>query len=172
MIRLTGFIGIALLHLATFLSGAGVSLYAAQNHYQRVLADVASEAATTKAAEQAQALARLEDANRRGNELSARLDVTESALAQKTLEVSHAVARFTTGRPCLDGRAVRLLNQPTPDTPGAGPVPEAASAPDAADAATASDTDVAGWIAQAQHQYETCRARLDALIDFEEKGTP
>lgn len=121
--------------------------------------------AQQQAAAETAARQRLESAQALGDRLSARLSVTESAFNKKTLEVSREAARRTTGRPCLDGRVVGLLNRPAPD---AGPVPQAAAAPDAADGAVATDTDVAGWIGNAQGQYATCRARLGALIDFEE----
>jgi len=121
--------------------------------------------AKQQAAAETAARQRLESAQAQGDRLSARLSDTESALNKKTLEVSREVARLTTGRPCLDGRVVGLLNRPAPN---AGPLPQAAVAPDAADGTVATDTDVAGWIGNAKGQYATCRARLAALIDFEE----
>lgn len=155
--------------ICTFLSGSAASWYVTRNHYQAELSNALAVEATSKAAAQTQALKRLAAANKSGNELSARLAATESALSQKNMELSHAVTRFTTGRPCLDGRAVRLLNS---SANSAGiPMPEATITPDASDGASATDTDVAEWIGHAQGQHETCRARLDALIDFEE-GMP
>jgi hypothetical protein len=47
-------------------------------------------------------------------------------------------------------------------------MPQSALAADAAHGAIATDTDVAGWINSAQKQYEVCRGRLNALIDFNE----
>ncbi|WP_292965952.1 hypothetical protein, partial [Novosphingobium sp. UBA1939] len=86
-----------------------------------------------------------------------------------TLEKTREIPRVTAGRPCLGPGAVRLLNGA--GQPSAGAVPQASGAPVAADGPVATDTDVAGWIAGAQGQYETCRVRLGALIDFEE-GIP
>lgn len=107
---------------------------------------------------------RLEAATLRGDQLATQLTHTEATLNQKTLETSREIARLTTGRRCLDAAAVRLLNTRPGD--GAGPVPAAAGAPDAEAAPAASDSDIAGWIVNAQGQYETCRARLTSLIDF------
>ncbi|MDT4329797.1 hypothetical protein RPD76_07735 [Methylomonas sp. MV1] len=123
-------------------------------------------------ADQAQALAAAETLYRerqaaeqqRGDALSAQLAQTETELNQRTLEVTRAVSKVTTGRACLGDAAVRVLNGAPRDDPT---VPEAAGASTAESAAIATDTDVAGWIGNAQYQYETCRARLGALIDFE-----
>lgn len=100
----------------------------------------------------------------RGDALSAQLAQTESQLTQRTLEVSRALSKVTTGRACLGDAAVRLLNRTPRDDPI---VPEAAGPSATESGAVATDTDVAGWIGNAQWQYETCRARLGALIDFE-----
>lgn len=104
----------------------------------------------------------------RGNLLSARLSQAETAVQTKTVERIKYVPQVTSGRRCLDPDAVRLLN-------GAGypKLSQAARQPDAESPAApaASDTDVAGWIASAHGQYETCAARLNGLIDYEE-GRP
>ncbi|MCQ8103280.1 hypothetical protein NP590_04100 [Methylomonas sp. SURF-2] len=123
-------------------------------------------------AEQADALAQSEQMYRRalageqerGFVLSDRLAHTESQLTQRTLEVSRALQKVTTGRACLDASAVRLLNGAAHDD---GAMPETAGPSVAESAAIATDTDVAGWIGGAQYHYDTCRARLGALIDFE-----
>lgn len=99
-----------------------------------------------------------------GDTLSDRLAQTESTLTQKTKELTHALSKVTTGRACLNGTAVRLLNNTDNDS-RAGFQTTGSSA--AEDAAVATDTDVADWIGFAKGQYETCRARLGALIDFE-----
>lgn len=100
----------------------------------------------------------------RGEALSAQLAQTESQLNQRTLEVSRALSKVTTGRACLGSAAVRLLN----NTGNNGTaVPEATGASVTESGAVATDTDVAGWIGSAQDQYDLCRARLGALIDYE-----
>lgn len=99
-----------------------------------------------------------------GDTLSNRLAQTEAHLTQKTKELSHALSKVTTGRACFNGATVRLLNDV--DT-GSGALLQATVSPVTEDATVATDTDVADWIGSAKGQYETCRARLGALIDFE-----
>lgn len=114
------------------------------------------------AAERAAALAYVAEVAR-GNELSAQLAQTETRIQTQTAERIKHVPQVTTGRRCLEPAAVGLLNGST--APG---LPAAAGQPAATDAAApaASDTDVAGWIAAASGQYETCAARLNGLIDY------
>lgn len=117
-----------------------------------------SEQAALRAANELQAAVLL------GDELSARLLKTESGLSQLAEEKDHEIRRLTTGRRCLDGAAVRVLNE---STRAASPaLPPAAGEPLRADAAFATDTDVGGWANQARSRYDTCRARLDAIGDF------
>lgn len=101
----------------------------------------------------------------RGNASSAKLSQAETAIQIKTVERIKYVPQVTTGRRCLEPDAVSLLN-------GSGTfgLPSTAGQPAATDAAApaASDADVAGWIASASGQYETCAARLNGLIDYEE----
>jgi prophage endopeptidase len=99
-----------------------------------------------------------------GDTLSDRLAQTEFHLTQKTKELSNALSKVTTGRACLNGAAVRLLNNTDNDS---NAVPKTTGTSAAEDAAVATDTDIADWIGSAKGQYETCRARLAALIDFE-----
>ena len=129
------------------------------------LAKVQRDHATleTKAAEAA--LARLQEAQARGDALEERLAVEEASRQSQALEHAREIKRLTTGRPCLNAGTVRLLNE-SAGRPGAASVPAPANGIAAADAAAASDTDIAGWIDNAQRQYDTCRSRLDALIDW------
>lgn len=99
----------------------------------------------------------------RGDGLAAQLAVAEGQIIVKTVEVIKHVPIVTTGRKCLDAAAVGVLQ------PGTAAAPSPASGePDAArtDASAASDRDVAFWIADANQRYETCAARLNALIDW------
>lgn len=99
----------------------------------------------------------------RGDTLAAKLASAEGQIVIKTVEVIKHVPTVTTGRKCLDPAAVGLLQ------PGAAAAPDdAPGKPDAenADAPAASDRDVAFWIADANQQYDTCAARLNALIDW------
>lgn len=104
-------------------------------------------------------------AQKTADELQRRLDAAEQERLSQAMEHSREIKRLTRGQPCLNAGTVRLLNgsggikQPV--------VPEAAGRADAEDAAAATDTDIAEWIDHAIRQYDTCRDRLGALIDFE-----
>lgn len=120
----------------------------------------------TKAAETA--LARLQEAQARGDALEERLAAEESSRQTQAQEHAREIKRLTTGRPCLNAGTVRLLNE-SAGRPDAASVPAPAGGTAAADAPAASDTDVAGWIDNARRQYGTCRSRLDALIDWHQE---
>ena len=121
----------------------------------------------TEAAESA--LARLQEAQARGDALEERLAAEEASRKTQAQEHAREIKRLTTGRPCLNAGTVRLLNESAGRT-GAASVPAPASGIAAADAPAASDTDIAGWIDNAQRQYDTCRSRLGALIDWHQEA--
>lgn len=120
-------------------------------------------------AEQAAAnatLGRLQAAHARSDALSRQLATARRAASQLRKERDDALSRATTGRVCLDEPALRVLDGApgiTVDLPA--PTGGAARA-DAAHAAT--DAHVAGWALDAGGQYDECRRRLDALIDWHE----
>lgn len=136
-----------------------------------LLVELAEQKATTSenARLRAMAVARvLADAQSRGNHLTTRLADSQQRITQLEKEKHHAIKRLTTGRPCLSADAVRVLNQPSYTAPtGLEPVPPPPGSAAAADGAFATDTDVGLWIASAKAQYDICRDRLDALIDFD-----
>ncbi|WP_199031706.1 hypothetical protein [Ralstonia sp. ASV6] len=138
-----------------------------RNHYTAEIADMKTTQATALATAEQTARERLEAEQKRGNVLSAKLATTEASLTKQTQELSNALSRLTTGRKCLDAPVVRVLNG-TSSGAASDDMHAATGTPDAADGPAATDTDVAGWINHAKGQYETCRARLGALIDFEE----
>jgi hypothetical protein len=115
------------------------------------------------------ALDRLQQAQARGDALQARLAAEETDRQTQAQEHAREIKRLTTGRPCLNAGTVRLLNEPTGHS-GTATVPATTSGATAADAPASSDTDVAGWIDNARHQYDTCRGRLDALIDWHQEA--
>jgi hypothetical protein len=158
-------------------------------------ADARAEQAEAELAHNRRVLTQLREAQRLGDELSARLLAAEAERAQLTQERDDAIARATTGRACLGSRALRVLD----GAPGlrVAVVPAAAASAAAAHAAAAADPGAAGadadassiagpglrasgvglepvsddtaiarWILHAGAQYETCRARLHALIDY------
>ena len=128
----------------------------------------ADQATQERQAAQA-ALDRLQQAQARGDALQARLAAEETNRQTQAQEHAREIKRLTTGRPCLNAGTVRLLNEPTGHS-GTATVPATTSGATAADAPAASDTDVAGWIDDAQRQYDACRSRLDALIEWHQEA--
>jgi hypothetical protein len=132
--------------------------------------------AHAKAAADAQQvdMRRLQQAQQRGDALTRQLQTTEFNLTKREKELNDAIRTQTTGHACLSGKLVGVLNEhsvfslagvpaPAAVTPAAG----GAAGPDADDTTGyASDRDVAIWANAARRQHETCRARLDALIDW------
>ena len=114
-------------------------------------------------------LARLTAASARGDALAARLAAAQAAQHTQAQEYAREIKRLTTGRPCLNAGTVRLLND-APAQAGAVSLSAPAGLSAAEAAAAASDTDVAGWIDGAQRQYDVCRRRLDALIDWHQES--
>ncbi|MEO8120067.1 MAG: hypothetical protein ABI606_12195 [Rhodoferax sp.] len=118
----------------------------------------------------------------RGDALTTLLAKRQTSIDQLTREKRDAVSKVTTGRACLGGPALRLLNSaPGLSVSGIAPAASSAAAADGAAAAhtdndsdnalVSTDTDLAGWAIDAGAQYEICRARLGALIDWTE-GEP
>ena len=115
------------------------------------------------------ALERLVASGKRADALETKLNAAEAQRLTQSQEHQREIKRLTTGRPCLNRGTVRLLNLSAGNQPAT--VPKVAGGPLAEDAAAATDTDVAEWIDHAIDQYDTCRDRLGALIDFEQ-GDP
>lgn len=146
------------------------------------------QAATQRAATAEAALAREHQAQALSDSLAARLAQAEKDLATTAKERDEALTKATTGRVCFGSAALRVLNGAPGIRVAAVPAPApgaaAAHGPAAADTggqpglsagigtddgagSVATDTGVSRWVAAAGAQYETCRARLDALIDYE-----
>lgn len=128
------------------------------------LARVQRLAAEEKAAITTAAATRLIAANRLADDLTLRVDAADVARMNASKERDRALKSLTTGRACLDGTAVRLLNQSARADDGQLP----AAADQSADTATAaaSDSDVALWIGTARDYYDACRGRIDALAEW------
>jgi len=163
---------------AAFAAGWWVAHQKAEARVQSLLA--------VQAQRDRQAAELLADAERRNTQrLQAALTAADAAVAlaqsreataRQTLETTRAeLIRVTSAsRACLSAAAVRVLNAsatapggsglrlPTATASAAGPAAE----PAAAAAGYASEQAVAGWIAQAQQMYDTCRARVDALAQW------
>lgn len=150
--------------LIAFSGGSGAGWYLSGAVLGKQIAQMEAVYANEKEAAEQAYLERFAAAQKKGDELSSRLAQSESQLTQKTKELSHALSKVTTGRACFNGATVRLLNGTDSDNAAAH---QATGASIAENGAVATDTDVAGWIGNAQGQYETCRTRLGTLIDFE-----
>ena len=99
-----------------------------------------------------------------GDALVERVAHEETHRDQINQEKSRVIRPFVTGRPCLAGAAVRLLNLPDGIQPGA--VSEAARQSLPADGGAATDLDIVEWIGLCKRSYNTCRGRLQAIHDF------
>ena len=162
-------VALGLSWLACLFVGAGLGLQIGRSPLQAELAQLrTTHAETARLAAQASAR-QLQAAQVRGDALTHDLAQRQVQIDQLHQDKRHALTRVTTGRPCLSLAAVRLLNAEQADDPsdyGAPSVPQATGSPDAAHATTATDADVGGWAIAARAQYNTCRARLAALIDW------
>jgi hypothetical protein len=122
---------------------------------------------------QALAAARtLQAAQQHGDTLTHDLAQRQTQIDQLTTEKHHALARLATGRACLSGAAVRVLNHSATDAAGPAPVPETPSGAADAGEAFATDADVGHWAVDARARFDACRARLDALIDWHTTPLP
>ena len=98
----------------------------------------------------------------RANVLAQKLATRETEIVYRTKEVIKHVPQVTTGKPCLNSAAVRMLNHRGEAVPEAPGKLAAESTPDTA----VTDTDTAYWIADAISRYEIAAARLNALVDY------
>lgn len=133
--------------------------------YSEQIANLKKDMAEDAAIAARLSLDRLSATQAKADVLSAQLAKTEFDLNQTTLEKSDAIKKITTGHACLNSATVGLLNRARETTTTAVPEPPGTLAAESTDIAT--DTDVAGWINNTQGLYNTCRARLNTLIDFE-----
>ena len=141
----------------------------------------AKQATDAKTVADAQAL-RMSQAQAKGDVLALALGTAVVQNLSLTSRISNDLKTATSGRACLNSRAISLLNQ-APGIRIAAPVPESGAAALAEGRATAADskpttdnaaqpeqvitdTALAQWAAQAGGLYETCRLRLDALVDW------
>lgn len=158
-------------------SGAQVARHYTQAPLRAQLAELrqANAQAQTKVL-QDQAL-RFKAAQTRTDHLAEQLAGAIKVTDQLTQEKTDALKSATAGRACLSDRALRVLNgSPGIRVSGLDGMPPTGTGADAASAPTATDPDTAGlvvtdtgiatWAITAGKQHETCRLRLDALIDW------
>ena len=135
------------------------------------VAQIRADVARREAAAAIDARRRIEAAQKAADAAIAQRDARIAELDATTRRLRHDLASVTTGRPCLSPAARGLLQQ----SPAFGlklptATGSAASAPaaPAADPGDSTDTDIAGWIIDAADLYEQCRARIDALRQWDE----
>ena len=169
-----------LLWAAVFAAGGAIGAQLVAWAKNAELATVRETHATEQADAERDARAALQAAQARGDEITHQLQTANRAAMLVQEKLDEQIRQATTGRRCLDGAALRLLDS-APGIARAG-VPEAAREPAAAHAASATadpaldgiedasaaaaDTDVALWARAAAGQYAECVRRFDALIDW------
>lgn len=142
--------------------GAGAATLVKNGQIALIQLDHTRQAARHQAVQ----LERLKSAQSRGDALTNDLLAARAEADQLQDQLHAALSRVTTGRQCLGGGALRLLDRAASLRTD---LPPAAGIADAADAGTAAtDTQVAQWAGSAIHQYAECARRLDALIQFNE----
>lgn len=165
--------------LIGLIAGALVARHYTQAPLRAQLAELrqANAQAQTKALRD-QAL-RIQQAQARTDDLAQKLGTALQLNDQLTQEKTDALKSATVGRACLSDRALRVLNgSPGIRVTGLDGMPPTGPRADAASASTATDPDTAGlivtdtgiatWSVTAGKQYEACRLRLNALIDWHE----
>jgi prophage endopeptidase len=170
--------------LAGFTAGYAFEHRARQAEVAAIRADIAAREAA--AAEESRR--RIEAASRAADAALAEKDRRLLALDATNRRLRHDLQSATTGRPCLSADARGLLQQsiafgrdesrPMPASPGLSLAAPAAPAADsllpspsgrgAGGEGDTTDADIAGWIIDAAALYEQCRARIDAIRQWDE----
>lgn len=107
-------------------------------------------------------VAALTEAAAKSDKAFAELAKLDQIRQQQSQEHQREIKRLTTGRACLSGELVRVLNSET--LPNGQR--EAVGGAVATDSGSATDTDIAGWIDTAKLYYGRCQDRVNALIQF------
>lgn len=160
-------VALGLSWLACLFVGAGLGLQIGRSPLQAELAQLRTTHAETGRLAALASARTLQSAQTRGDALTTQLAQRQVQIDQLAKDKRDAIHRLTTGRACLSGAAVRVLNQPDdPADYGFDPVPPPTGGHVADHAAFATDADIGGWAVAVRAQYATCRARLAALIDW------
>jgi prophage endopeptidase len=143
---------------------------------QAEVAGIRAEIARREAAVAEESRRRIEAASRAMDAALAEKDRRVLELDATNRRLRHDLKTAATGRPCLSADARGLLQQSPafglnlPTTTGS---PLAAPAAPAADpgqsAGDSTDADLAGWVLDAAGLYEACRARIDALRQWDDE---
>lgn len=138
--------------------------YVTRSHYEAEISKMERDTAIRDKAVAEANTAALTEANARSDKAIADLARLEQTRLQQSQEHQREIKRLTTGRACLSGELVRVLN--TKSLPNGQRA--AVQSPATADAGSATDTDVAEWIDTAKLYYGRCQDRVNALIQFHE----
>jgi len=143
---------------------------------QAEVAQLRAEVAQREADAAEESRRRIEAAQKAADDAIAEKDRRLLALDATNRRLRHDLKTATTGRPCLSPAARGLLhNAPAfglklPSTTGSVVAAPAAAAADPGQSARDStDADIAGWILDAAALYEQCRARIDALRQWDDE---
>jgi prophage endopeptidase len=139
------------------------------------VSQIRADIARREAAAAEESRRRIEAAQKAADQAIAARDARIADLDAITRRLRHDLKTATTGRPCLSADARSVLHQSPafglklPSTSGGPASADAAPAADPGEPASeTSDTDIAGWILDAAALYEACRARIDALRQWDE----
>jgi hypothetical protein len=159
--------------IAVFAGIAGFTAGYVFEHRARLaeVAQIRADIARREAAAADEYRRRIEAASRAADAAISEKDRRVLELDATNRRLRHELSTATTGRPCLSADARGLLQQ----SPAFGlKLPEATGGASSANAATSADTgvstdaDIAGWVLDAATLYEQCRARIDAIRQWDE----
>ena len=158
--------------LAGLAAGYGLEHRARMAEVAQIRADVARREAEAAI----DARRRIEAASRAADAALAEKDRRMLELDATNRRLRHDLQATTTGRPCLSSAARGLLQQSPafgpelPKTTGSALAAPAAAAADSGQSSSDStDTDIAGWVLDAAALFEQCRARIDALRQWDDE---
>lgn len=155
----------AALVAVVFAVGTAAGGYVGRSPLHAELAQLRAAQAETARLQASAAAKALSQAQALGDALTDKLAQRQVQIDKISREKRDAINRLTTGRVCFSSAAVRVLNDDPADY-GFEPMPPATGGADAADGAAATDADVGQWVITARAQYDTCRQRYHALIDW------
>jgi cell division protein FtsB len=163
----TSIIAAAFLFALGAASGYGIEHRSRIAEVKSIKADIAKREAA--AAEESHR--HIEAAQKAADAAIAQRDARIQSLDAANRRIRDELKTATTGRPCLSADARSVLQQ----SPAFGiklpasAVGHASAAPAVtADPSDSTDADVAGWIIDATDLYEQCRARIDAIRQWDE----
>jgi cell division protein FtsB len=158
---------------AAFICALGFAAGYGIEHRARIaeVASLKSDIAKREAEASAESRHRIEAAQKVADKTIAERDARLAELDAVNRRIRDELKTATTGRPCLSADARSVLQQSpafsaTVPAPTVGPAPATSSASE--NSGDSTDADVAGWIIDASALYEQCRARVDAIRQWDE----